>query len=126
MKDVLVPLPPAGLIDRLASLRSQVDAAVDPVTRTSLAKQRDAMQAVLDRLLPHDSMLHGLVDQLYALRCDLRSVEQDLRKCEAQADFGPGFIALTRTCLALLDERDQLASRIAIHLSHTPLAQDPE
>lgn len=120
MNELLVPLSPAEFVDRLAGLRSKVDVAEKSDRRTELARQRDLLQRAADRVLPADDTLHKLSETLYRLHGELRVLKTDLQACEARSDFGPGFTALARAGLELLDEREQIRVEIGRLLDSHP------
>ena len=52
--------------------------------------------------------LNALVDDLAAVNARLWDVEETLRICERDRDFGPRFVALARSVYATNDERAAL------------------
>ncbi|MFG5384368.1 hypothetical protein [Yoonia sp. R2-816] len=112
MNEILVPLTAVDLIDRLAVLTL----ASENGGNGSVLQQRDILRRTIDRVLPADDELCALRKGLYDAYADLETLRGDLRRCEDLSDFGPGFVALTRSYLEILDQRDQIKSDIAARL----------
>lgn len=116
MNEILVPLGPADVIDRLAKLKLQAEEADDPELVAILAQQRDILQRTIDRILPADDVQFAFRDLLYEVYTDLHTLEGDMRACESRADFGPAFVALAQSYLATLQQRDKIREDIARQL----------
>ncbi len=116
MSDILVPLAPADIIDQLAQLKLQLEAADDADLQAHYMKQRHLLQHSLDRFLPGDSVQVAMQDLLYEVYADLHALEGDMRACEARSDFGPAFIALAQSYLATLQQRDALKTELVRQL----------
>ncbi len=116
MKEILVPLAPADIIDQLAQLKLQLEAAADPDLMAHFSKQRRLLLSAIDRLLPGDDVQAAMHDLLYEVYADLQTLEGDMRDCEARSDFGPAFVALAQSYLATLQQRDALKSELARQL----------
>lgn len=112
MNEILVPLAAVDLIDRLAVLTLASENGGDG----SVLQQRDILRRTIDRVLPADDELCALRTGLYEAYADLETLRGDLRRCEDLSDFGPGFVALTRSYLEILNQRDQIKSDIAARL----------
>lgn len=123
MVNVMVSLSLDALVDRIVCLRSAYMPAADPARLTDLRRQTDSLQTALEQALPSDLILPDLVDRCVQSCRDLRDLEIDLHASARRSDFGPGFIALTRTYLALLEERNAIGAEITAYLSAHPELQ---
>jgi hypothetical protein len=56
--------------------------------------------------------MSGLADELRAINTALWEIEDDIRACEAQGDFGPRFVALARNVYHSNDRRSAVKKRI--------------
>jgi len=81
MNEILVPLGPADVIDRLAKLKLKVEEADDPQVMAILVQQRDILQRTIDRILPVDDVQFAFRDLLYEVYTDLHALEGDMRAC---------------------------------------------
>lgn len=116
MNEILVPLDPAEVIDRLAQLTLQAQEVQDPQLEAVIARQRDRLQRTISRILPRDDVYVALCDLLYEVYADLNALEGDMRMHEAQSDFGPAFVALAQSYLATLQRRDAIRADITMQL----------
>ena len=112
MNEILVPLSPADAIDRLAKLKLQVEEADDPKLMAILTQQRDILQRTIDRIFPENDAQKTFPQLLYEIYADLHALEADMCACETRSDFGPAFVALTRSYLTTLKQRDKLRTDI--------------
>ena len=112
MSEILVPIVPADLIDRLTrlQLRSQ-DVDATPA-QAVLLQQITQLQKAADHALPTDARLHSLWHNLAEVNADLFALEADIRRCAERLDFGPGFVALTRAAIATQDSRTRIKHEI--------------
>lgn len=119
MKDILVPISPGELLDKITILRIKSarmgDAAKLQNVRHELAvlegTWREATQA-----------LPGVADEERALQAvneRLWKIEDDIRDCEARRDFGATFIALARAVYIENDERAAIKKRVNLALGST-------
>lgn len=104
MTDILVPVGPADLIDQMTQLQGQANGAPDLTRRAVCASRLARMERIAVRALP--PLPDPSHDAVIAARHDVMRLEADLRACEARAEFGLGFIALTRAYLEALDVLD--------------------
>lgn len=112
MNEILVPVSPGELIDKLTILRLKSEKIDDPVKLQNVQREFEALQIVADDTLPASPKLSELWSALYDINADLWSIEDDIRAFEARQDFGPGFIALARAVYVTNDERAQIKKKI--------------
>ena len=96
MTDILVPIAPGELIDKLTILRLKSERISDPDKRANVLHEMAELQAVADAAVPADDRLVALWAELYAINAELWVIEDDIRACESRQDFGTEFIRLAR------------------------------
>jgi len=116
MTDILVPIAPGELIDKLTILQLKLENITDVEKRANVAHEQSALQAVADEHLPISPALKALWQDLYRINGDLWVIEDDIRKFEGQSDFGPGFVALARAVYVTNDERADVKKKINLLL----------
>lgn len=116
MKDILVPVAPGELIDKLTILRLKSEKISDPEKRANILHEQIALQGIADVVLPNDPLLLELWQKLYEINADLWVIEDDIRACEQRGDFGPAFIALARAVYVTNDQRAAVKKEINLHL----------
>lgn len=115
MKEILVPISPGELIDKLTILRLKSERIADAAKLRHVAAERAMMEAAAGAL-PRDAGLATLEEELYRINAALWQVEDDLRACEATGDFGERFVALARAVYRTNDRRAEVKRQINLGL----------
>jgi len=116
MTDILVPTSPGELIDKLTILRLKAERIADPGKLANVRHEQAVLLATADAHLPPSDRLSELWDALYEINARLWVIEDDIRDCERDGDFGPAFIALARSVYRVNDERAAVKKAINLHL----------
>jgi len=116
MSDILVPISPGELVDKLTILRIKSEHITDEAKLANVRHEFEALQKIADEKLPQSENLSKLWNQLYQINGDLWAIEDDVRACESRSDFGPAFIALARAVYVTNDERAVIKRRINLLL----------
>ena len=105
MKDILVPIAPGELIDKLTILQLKSENITDPVKLANVKHEYTVLKAVADAHIPASAKMTALWQKLYAINADLWVIEDDIRAFEGRSDFGAGFVALARAVYVTNDQR---------------------
>jgi hypothetical protein len=109
---ITVPVSPGEPIDRFTILEIKserlTDAAALGVVRAELA----ALRATRARAVRSSAELDGLAFDLRAVNAAIWEVEDEVRLCEREGEFGPRFVGLARSVYRLNDRRAGLKRRI--------------
>ena len=116
MTDILVPTSPGELIDKLTILRLKAERIADPGKLANVRHEQAVLLATADTHLPPSDRLSELWDALYEINARLWVIEDDIRDCERDGNFGPAFIALARSVYRVNDERAAVKKAINLHL----------
>lgn len=116
MKDILVPIAPGELIDKLTILRLKSEKIADPQKLAHVRHEFDVLQKVADAHLSQTDALQDLWAKLYQINADLWVIEDDIREFEGRRDFGSGFVALARAVYVTNDERAAVKKEINLLL----------
>ncbi|MEB3350841.1 MAG: DUF6165 family protein [Cyanobacteriota bacterium] len=111
---LLIPASVGELIDKITILEIKQQRIADAVKRANVQRELAALMAVVEE---HNlgypvGVLADLGQQLAGVNAQLWQIEDDIRECERQADFGPRFIELARSVYHRNDERAALKRRI--------------
>lgn len=112
MIDILVPISPGELIDKLTILRLKSEKIVDADKLDKVRKELSILQSVADKNIQSSPKLNALWQELYAINADLWAIEDDIRAFDARNDFGSGFIALARSVYEVNDRRASIKLKI--------------
>lgn len=113
---ILVPTAPGELIDKLTILRLKEERIEDAAKVANVRVEKEALMATADQHIPPSEALNALWDALYRINSDLWVIEDDIRTCEANSDFGPDFIRLARAVYVTNDKRAAVKKQINVLL----------
>lgn len=116
MNTILTPTSPGELIDKLTILRIKSEQIADEVKLSNIHHEQDVLAKVAQDSIPDSSELRSLWDELYAINSKLWAIEDDIRACEANKDFGPTFIELARAVYFTNDLRAVVKKKINLLL----------
>ena len=116
MDDILVPVSPGELIDKLTILALKSAKITDAAKLANVHHEQSVLQAVVDAQIPMDDTLRRLWDDLHAINAELWVIEDDIRICEREGDFGAEFIRLARAVYVTNDKRAEVKKAINLHL----------
>lgn len=114
MTQICIPLSPVDAIERLAVLTLRHENAADADERVRLHGEMTTLGRAVDRVLPDNATPRHA---LYRAHADLLALQDDLRACTARGDFGPAFLALAQSQIAMLDEVATLRRKLAEDLN---------
>lgn len=116
MSDILVPVSPGELIDKLTILELKSELIADPAKRANVAAERAVLEPVARAAIPDSPEIAALWRDLHEVNAALWRIEDDIRACEAAGDFGERFIALARAVYRTNDRRAALKKEINLAL----------
>jgi hypothetical protein len=112
MSDILVPVSPGELIDKITILRIKAARIGDAQKRANVATELGLLEAVLARAVPAGPEIARLTEELHGVNETLWVIEDDLRDLERARDFGPRFVELARAVYITNDRRAALKKAI--------------
>jgi hypothetical protein len=122
---ISVPLSPGELADKITILQIKSERITDPEKLGRVRAELAILEKARADALVNSEELAQLAAELKALNEKLWQVEDDIRSCESESDFGPGFIELARSIYRHNDARAVLKGKIN-HLLNSPLAEQKE
>ncbi|BDD89444.1 DUF6165 family protein [Desulfofustis limnaeus] len=109
---VKIPVSWGELLDKLTILQIKMERIEDPEKRRNVRKELAALDAVRrDRGVPAPE-LEELVGQLRQVNEQLWDIEDAIRLCERQQEFGARFVQLARSVYQSNDRRAALKYQI--------------
>ena len=111
---LLIPASVGELIDKITILEIKQQRIADAGKQLNISRELQALMAVVEEqeLGYPSGALAELGQQLSAVNQQLWDIEDDIRECERQADFGARFVELARAVYHRNDERAALKRRI--------------
>lgn len=125
---VVIEVPPGELIDKITILRIKTARIADPAKLANVQAELESLTAARAAALPEDPELDRLEAALMAVNEELWVIEDDIRDCERDGDFGSKFIELARSVYKTNDRRaalkrainELLGSRLVEEKSYRP------
>lgn len=116
MNDILTPIAPGELLDKLTILEIKLERIVDAEKLANVRVEFDALSAVADAHVPERDDITALHAALKAVNEELWVIEDDIRDCERAKDFGDTFVRLARAVYVTNDKRAALKKEINVAL----------
>ena len=112
MNDILTPISPGELLDKLTILQIKSENILDGDKLINVNIERTALQNIVNAHIPKTKEIQFLTASLLAVNKELWVIEDDIRDCERAGDFGEGFIRLARAVYVTNDKRADLKKQI--------------
>lgn len=116
MSDILTPISPGELLDKLTILQIKCEEITDAAKLANVQLERKLLQNIVDAHIPLREDITTLVLELLAVNKKLWSIEDNIRDCERNKDFGPDFVKYARAVYHTNDKRCDLKKQINLAL----------
>lgn len=114
MSDILTPISPGELLDKVTILQIKSENITDTEKLANVLVELEVLQNVVDNNIPQTDELRSLCASLLGVNKELWVIEDDIRDCERAGDFGDEFIRLARAVYITNDKRADLKKQINI------------
>ncbi len=105
---ILVPVSWGELLDKITILVIKSERIADAPKRANVVRELDALRQVVAAAGALPEAAQPLIDALRGVNEALWDIEDDIRDCERQKDFGPRFVELARSVYHQNDRRAAL------------------
>ena len=119
MNDILTPISPGELLDKLTILQIKSEKITDVDKLANVNNERAALQSVADANIPRTDAMQVLKSALLEVNKQLCVIEDDIRDCERSGNFGDKFIRLARAIYITNDKRADLKKQVNLTLGST-------
>ena len=109
---IRVPVSVGELVDKLVILEIKAERIVDHAKRANVVHERDLLRDTVANEVPGSVRLNELTASLKQVNEQLWVIEDDIRDCERNRDFGPRFVELARAVYVTNDKRAALKKDI--------------
>jgi hypothetical protein len=116
MEDILVPVSPGELIDKITILRLKVERIGDAAKRANVAHELTILSALAAQAVPRVAGLDAMETELQEINAALWDIEDAIRAADARGDFGAEFVALAQAVYRTNDRRAAVKRRINLLL----------
>jgi hypothetical protein len=108
----MVEVSPGELLDKISILQIKSQRITDPAKLRNVASELWSLEAARRRALPDWPELAALAAELRAVNEALWQIEDAIRECDRDGDFGPRFVELARSVYRTNDRRAALKRRV--------------
>lgn len=116
MKEILVPISPGELLDKITILEIKAERIDKPEKVANVRHELELLSKVWSDSVTEDKVVADLHRQLKTINEELWEIEDDIRDEERQNSFGEKFIALARAVYVTNDKRAQAKKEVNLHL----------
>ena len=101
------------LLDKLTILELKLSNISDVQKLTNIQKEHDELNPLAGQLFDsYGEELKNLYKQLSEINSELWTIEDDIRECERNKDFGSDFVSLARAVYFTNDKRSEIKKSI--------------
>ena len=111
-RPITVEIAPGELIDKITILEIKRERITDDVKLHHVRTELALLAGARDRAMPGSAELARLATELKSVNEALWRIEDEIRLCERDKDFGPRFIALARSVYRTNDRRAALKRQV--------------
>lgn len=116
MKDILVPISPGELLDKITILQIKAE-RIDDTTKVANVKTELAiLTEVWSHSVKNDDIINSLSNDLKTINEALWEIEDDIREEERNKRFDDRFIELARAVYVTNDKRANIKKEVNLHL----------
>jgi hypothetical protein len=111
-RSVVIETAPGELIDKITILEIKAERSRDEEKLRNVGKELAALLKARERTILPSETLVALTVELRTVNETLWDIEDDIRVCEREGDFGPKFVELARSVYKSNDHRAALKRKI--------------
>jgi hypothetical protein len=119
MNEILIPISPGELLDKITILQIKSERISDPAKVANVRTELDMLSKVWDETDVIDTEITALTAELKSVNEALWEIEDDIRNEERNRQFGERFIELARAVYVTNDERANAKKKVNLHLNST-------
>ena len=116
MQEILVPISPGELLDKITILEIKSERIDDPDKVANVRHELGLLSQVWSDSVEEDQTISDLHRQLKAINEELWEIEDDIRDEERNDRFDERFIELARAVYVTNDKRAQAKKDVNLHL----------
>ncbi|MFQ6004240.1 MAG: DUF6165 family protein [Woeseia sp.] len=116
MKEILVPISPGELLDKITILEIKSERIEDPQKVANVRHELGLLGKVWSESVDQDEVIADLHRQLKVINEELWEIEDDIRDEERHDRFGDRFVELARAVYVTNDKRAGAKKEVNLHL----------
>ena len=112
LTSLFAEISPGELIDKITILEIKLERLDDAAKLANVRTELETLAATRDGAVPASPELDSLTAELKEINGRLWEIEDDIRDCERNKDFGPAFAELARGVYMTNDRRSRVKRQI--------------
>jgi len=112
LKKILAEISAGELLDKISILEIKLKKISDKNNLEDIKKEYEILKKVQNTLIEPNDKINHLLDEIKEVNLSLWDIEDKLRICEKNRDFGKNFIELARGVYLNNDKRAKIKSEI--------------
>jgi len=116
MKEILVPVSPGEMLDKITILEIKAERISDPEKVANVRHELDLLNSVWVKAVQITATVTALKQRMKSINEALWDIEDDIRDQEKAKDFGHEFIRLARAVYVTNDQRAEAKKELNLHL----------
>jgi uncharacterized protein YukE len=117
MNEILIPISPGELLDKITILQIKAERIGDPGKVANVRSELARLQKVWAESVSEDDQIRALSAELKSINEALWEIEDDIRDEERNGRFGERFIELARAVYVVNDDRASAKKKVNLHLN---------
>jgi len=115
-RPIRIEIAPGELIDKITILEIKAERIADAAKRANVLAELRTLTDARAATIPLDGEIDRLAAELKTVNEALWEIEDDIRECDRDGDFGPRFVELARAVYRTNDRRAELKRAINLRL----------
>ena len=111
-KKILSEISAGELLDKISILEIKLEKIEDKNNREEIKKEYKILKEIQNSSIKFDDKIKELFNSIKVINIKLWNIEDELRACEKNKDFGKNFIELARGVYFNNDKRSKIKSEI--------------
>ena len=111
-KEILSEISAGELLDKISILEIKLEKIEDKNNREEIKKEYKILKEIQNSSIKFDYKVKELFNSIKVINIKLWNIEDELRVCEKNKDFGKNFIELAREVYFNNDKRSKIKSEI--------------
>jgi hypothetical protein len=116
MQEILVPISPGELLDKITILRIKSERMSDAIKLANVRHELKLLEQTWSAAVPPTANVRADEQALAAVNTRLWDIEDEIRVLERKQQFDAAFIALARSVYIENDERAAIKKRVNVAL----------
>jgi hypothetical protein len=117
MNEILIPISPGELLDKITILQIKSERIADAAKVANVQTELGMLEKVWRETVNDDEQIRALTSELKSINEALWEIEDDIRDEERNRRFGERFIELARAVYVTNDERANAKKKVNLHLN---------